>query len=133
MQGSASKVSVSPMVPAASALECTSRELRTISLMTEQVQDLVSRLVLDGRSVDVTTLRGLQKLDYVTQSIAAVACFLEGLAETTPASCYVDAVAASRLVILSDLASRLSLAGKGHHASAHHDSAGDCLLFASQD
>ena len=100
----------SSAVPAAKVLGGTGRELRTLAHMTSQLQGLISRLVLDTPPTDLSSLRGLQRLDYITQGIADIANFLEALAATAPAGYQLDAVSASRFVNIAELASRLRLA-----------------------
>jgi hypothetical protein len=105
-----SEVYGSPTVPVASVLSCTSRELRTLAGMTNQVQSLISQLVLEATARDATTLRGLQSLDQIAQTIHGIASFLEALAAGAPTDCRLDVVAASRSVNVADLASRLGFA-----------------------
>lgn len=115
-------------VSAARVLNGTSRELRTLAAMTIQIQCLVSQLALEIASTDTTSLRGLQQLDHVAQSIAGIASFLEALAATAPANCQLDAVSAALSVNIADLASRLSLA-EPVRAIVQNVSGGDCHFF----
>lgn len=118
----------SSAVPAGKVLGGTGRELRTLAHMTSQLQGLISRLVLDTPPTDLSSLRGLQRLDYITQGIADIANFLEALANTAPAGYQLDAVSASRFVNIAELASRLRLA-EPVGAFSHDASTGDCDFF----
>jgi hypothetical protein len=124
--------SAPPTVPVASVLGRMSRELRTLAGMTGQVQDLISRLVVVAAATDASSLRGLQRLDHIAQSIHGIASFLDMLAVTAPANCQLDALAASRAVSISDLAERLSLSDLPR-PMGHHESSGDCQFFDAQD
>jgi hypothetical protein len=112
----------------ASVLDGTSRELRALARTAIQIQCLVSELALEVAPTDTASLRGLQQLDHLTQSIAGIASFLESLAATAPAGCEVDAVAAARRVDVADLALRLSLADPVP-APLPHRSTGECQFF----
>jgi hypothetical protein len=109
-------------------LERTSEELRALAGMTIDIQWLVSRLLHTAAPADAASLRGLQTLDHVSQTISGIAKFLEALAGMAPADCGVDAASAARVVTLSGLAARLSFADAADQAM-HFDSDGDFHLF----
>lgn len=132
MQQYARDLSWPSTVTVAKVLDGTSRELRALVGTAIQIQCLVSQLALEIAPTDTTSLRGLQQLDHVTQTIAGIASFLEALAATTPENYEVDAISAARVVNVSDLASRLGL-GNSTRAIALHKPAGDCHFFDSQD
>jgi hypothetical protein len=128
MQQYARELRLPSTVTLATVLDGTSRELRALAGMAIQIQCLVSELALEVAPTDATSLRGLQQLDHVTQSIAGIATFLEALAASAPAGCLLDAASAARHVDVSDLATRLSLADPVPVAAAHR-STGDCQFF----
>lgn len=110
-----------------SVLEGTSRELRSLASMAIQIQCIVSELALQVAPTDTSSLRGLQQLDHVTQSIAGIATYLEALAEAAPSGCWLDAASAAQRVDVADLAARLSLAFPAKPTQQHSN--GDCQLF----
>jgi hypothetical protein len=128
MQAEIRQLRAAESVPVAGTLDRTSSELRKLASATAGVQHLVSQVLQDHRTSDITTLVELQRLDYLRQSIAGIADFLEVLAATAPAHWSLDVKAASEAVTLSELALRLaSVADPG--PSAHAASTGDCELF----
>jgi hypothetical protein len=128
MQQYARDLRLPSTVALARVLDGTSRELRALAGMAMQIQCLVSELALEVAPTDTASLRGLQQLDHVTQSIAGIASFLGALAATAPAGCQLDAAAAASHVDVSELASRLSMAEPVPMAAPHRPN-GDCQFF----
>lgn len=131
MQAEIRQLRDSEAVPVAGTLHRASRELRGLAGATDGIQCLVSELLLDHKSTDVTSLLELQRLDHLRQSIAGIADFLEALAAAAPPHWLLDAKAASQAVTVSELAWRLApaLDARLVHANAHSASLGDCELF----
>jgi hypothetical protein len=128
MQAEVRQLRIPEAVPVAGTLDRTSGELRRLAAVTDGIQHLVSQMVLDHTASDVTSLLELQRLDYLRQSIAGIADFLEALAAAAPPHWSLDAMTASQAVNLSELALRLASA-PDPRPSAHAASVGDCELF----
>jgi hypothetical protein len=115
-------------VPVAGTLDRTSGELRRLASVADSIQHIVSELLPEHRTSDITSLIELQRLDYLRQSIAGIADFLGALAATVPPHWSLDAKAASEAVTLSELALRLASMSEPA-PGAHASPAGDCELF----
>jgi hypothetical protein len=128
MQAEVRQLRAVEAVPVAGTLDRTSSELRRLVSVTDGVQHLVSQMLLDHRATDITSLIELQRLDYLRQSIAGIADFLEALAATAPPHWSLDVKAASQAVTLSELALRLA-SSVDTNPTAHAAPGGDFELF----
>jgi hypothetical protein len=128
MQAEIRQLRAAETVPVAGTLDRTSDELRKLQSVTDGVQHLVGEILLNHRAGEVASLIELQRLDHLSQSIAAIADFLEALAANTPSHWALDAKSASKCVKLSDLALRLASAADTG-SSGHAAPAGDFELF----
>jgi hypothetical protein len=128
MQAEIRKLRVAEAVPVAGTLDRASGELRRLVAVTDGVQHLVSQMLLDHRANDITSLIELQRLDFLRQSIAGIADFLEALAATAPPHWSLDVKAATQAVTLSELALRLA-STVDSNPTEHAEPAGDCELF----
>jgi hypothetical protein len=114
--------------PVAATLDRTSHELRKLASVTDSVQHIVSQLFLDHKANDLASLIELQRLDLLSQSIGAIADFLQALAADTPPHWSLDVKSAARCVKLSELAQRLAPMAEAHPGN-HVAPLGDCELF----
>jgi hypothetical protein len=128
MQAEIRQLRAAETVPVAGTLDRTSNELRKLASVTDGVQRIVSQMLLDHRANDLASLIELQRLDFLSQSIGAIADFLEALAASTPKHWSLDVKSASQSVKLSELALRLASAADPA-AGAHAAPVGDCELF----
>jgi hypothetical protein len=92
---------------AASTLFRTSRELRRVMAMVEDLEDVVGLAISRTGQAETNQMLELQKLDHILQKIMGVADFLDALASAMPREWRVDAVAASRSVLLAELGAKL--------------------------
>jgi hypothetical protein len=93
------------VMPISNVLHRIGLELADISRWLIHMQTIVSPLVSDTTSCD--TVHQIQNLDHMSQKLTALADFLSALAPETPAHWELDPTAATRVVTLSDLTSRL--------------------------
>ncbi len=128
MQAEIRQLRAGETVPVAGTLDRTSNELRKLALVTDGVQHLVGQMLLRQKANDVASLTELQRLDYLCQSIDAIADFLEALAASTPPHWSLDVKSASQSVKLSELALRLASAADPGPAALSVP-VEDCELF----
>jgi hypothetical protein len=128
MQAEVRQLRAVETVPVAGTLDRTSTELRKLASVADGLQHLVSQMLPDHRATDIASLIELQRLDYLRQSIAGIADFLEALATKVPPHWSLDAKAASQAVSLSELALRLA-SEVDDGANAHVAPSGDFELF----
>jgi hypothetical protein len=128
MQAEVRQLRAVETVPVAGTLDRTSGELRRLASVADSVQHVVSQMLHDHRSNELTSLIELQRLDFLTQSIGAIADFLEALAANTPQHWSLDVKSASQSVKMSELALRLASATEAL-PGAHAAPVGDCELF----
>src|SRR5215510_14933875 len=110
MQAEIRQLRAAETVPVADTLDRTSNELRKLASVADNVQHIVGQMLRDHRADDIKSLIELQHLDYLRQSISAIADFLEALSASTPAHWSLDTKSASQSVKLSELAMRLASA-----------------------
>jgi hypothetical protein len=92
---------------AAATLFRTARELRKVMAMVEDLEDVVGQAISRAGQAETNQMLELQKLDHLLQKIMGVADFLDALASAMPREWRVDALAASRSVLLADLGAKL--------------------------
>jgi hypothetical protein len=92
---------------AAVTLARTARELRNVVGMVEDLEQVVGLAIELAGEADADQMLELQKLDHIQQKILGVADFLDALSEAMPCEWRVDAIGASRRVLLADLGAKL--------------------------
>jgi hypothetical protein len=103
------------------------RELTALAQSVHHLQGLISPLILEAAARNPAHLQELQDFDHIAQKLGNLSDFLAALAQDVPDHWQVDPTAASKVITLSDLSSRLGL-GEGHGSIAG-DSSGDLELF----
>ncbi len=103
------------------------KELRTLTDSAHHMQTVVSKLIATSSTGADETIRDLQALDHITQSIEGLAHFLDALSEDTPAGWEYPDLAAADRVKLEDMARRLLNAEP--NCAAPDDRDGDLDLF----
>lgn len=97
------------LVPSAEVLMGIGHELRTLAGGVDDIEELVSNLVVAGSFRGSASLYQLQSLDKLRQSLEGIADFLDVLSNVLPNSRF-DPSPAAGVVKLADLSRRLSLA-----------------------
>ncbi len=113
---------------AAVTLVRTSHELRKVSGMVEDLEHVVGLAIAQTGQADADQMLELQKLDHIQQKILGVADFLDALSRTMPAAWRVDALSASRCVLLAELGAKLGDAEAASRPPAA-DTEETCELF----
>ncbi len=96
-----------PEDEAAVALARTTRELRKVSGMVEELERVVSLAIAHASQAGADQIVELQNLDHIQQKILGVADFLDALGRSMPSEWRVDAFGASRCVLLAELGAKL--------------------------
>lgn len=115
------------LAPVPSVLETVGHEIRILADGVNDLQELVSNLVVAGAFGGSNSLYGLQSLDRISQSLDAISDYLGGLSKLASPHWKIDVTEASRCVKLAEVADRLN--GVKREASAHGDT-GDFEDFA---
>jgi len=84
-------------------------EMRDLADGMHRIQSLVSLLVREDAFNEGRNVREMQSLDLIAQKLGCLAEFLGNLGEDIPDFWRVDAHSAARVVVLSDLAARLTV------------------------
>jgi hypothetical protein len=84
-------------------------EMRDLADGMHRIQSLVSLLVREDAFNEGRNVREMQSLDLIAQKLGCLAEFLANLGEDIPDFWRVDAHSAARVVVLSDLAARLTV------------------------
>jgi hypothetical protein len=103
------------------------QELATLAEATRDLQNLISPLILEAAGRNLAQLHELQYLDHVAQKLCNLGDFVTTLATHMPSHWLVDLSAASQVVTLTDLSSRLARNEVIDSAEGHP--AGDFELF----
>jgi hypothetical protein len=94
-------------IPVADLLQHIADELRDVTLVVDNLQLLVARLVAVSAIRDGDVIRELQDLDRMGQTLSGVANFADALGLAVHADWSVNPQSAAQAVHLSDLAARL--------------------------
>jgi hypothetical protein len=86
----------------------TSNEVRMLSEMAGDLQNLVGNLVVAGAFGGSQSIYELQSLDRLSQNLDAVAEFLLTLSESAPLDWKIDVTRAAETVKLADVSVRLT-------------------------
>lgn len=103
------------------------KELRTLTNSAHHIQGVVGKLIANSPSGADETIRDLQALDHITQSIEGLAQFLDALSGDTPSNWEYPDLAAADRVKLEDMARRLL--NKPPNCSPPSDDDGELDLF----
>jgi len=117
-----------PHEEAAVTLVRTSCELRKVVGMVEDLEHVVGEAIARSGQAGADQMLELQKLDHIQQKILGVADFLEALSRSMPSDWRVDALSASRCVLLAELGAKLGDAEAAKRAPAAA-AAESCELF----
>lgn len=94
--------------PLAQSLDLVAREVTDLVAVGDQLQELISRLVLASGRSDSSALIEAQAADLLSQRLAGLASFVRALADAAPADVAADIDDALRLLTLTEQARRLS-------------------------
>ncbi len=97
-----------PGVAVPEILTTVSAEVRMLSDMADDLQNLVGNLVVAGAFDGSPSLYQLQSLDRLSQNLSAVADFLSSVADGSSKDWKVDVSGAARAVKLADVCDRLT-------------------------
>lgn len=89
-------------------LTTVSAEVRMLSDMADDLQNLIGNLVVAGAFGGSQSLYELQSLDRLCQNLGAVADFLSSIADGSSKDWKVDVSSAARAVKLADVCDRLT-------------------------
>jgi len=110
--------------PLAESLDLVAREVTDLVALGDQLQALISRLVVAAAPSDPSALIEAQAADLLSQRLAGLAAFVGALADAAPADVSADIENALRVLTLTEQARRLS-----NPASPPADDAGEPLTF----
>lgn len=99
----------SHLVPLSSVMAQIGAELRMLVAAFGAVEAAVDAIVAESHRKDARTVRDLQNLDLLAQSLQALATFTEDLSASVPQAWQVDTATAARSLTLAALARRLRL------------------------
>ena len=89
-------------------VERVSHEMSDLAGAVHRIQSLVSLLVREDAFHDHKNVHEMQSLDLIAQKIECLSDFLTGISEDIPPFWRVDAREAAHLIVLADLAARLT-------------------------
>jgi len=110
------------MIPMPEVLETLSGEVRLLAGEMNDLQELVSNLVVAGAFGGSNSIYKLQSIDRIWQSLEAISDYLSGVSNLSSASWKIDVAAASQSVKLAEVAERLRGIKRSQDA---HNEAGD--------
>lgn len=102
-------------------LTTVSAEVRMLSDMASDMQDLIGNLVVAGAFGGSQSLYQLQSLDRLCQNLGAVADFLASVADSSSKDWKVDVSEAARSVKLADVCARLTGQEASEEATGEFD------------
>lgn len=94
--------------PLAESLDLVAREVTDLVAVGDQLQELISRLVVTAAASDPNALIEAQAADLLSQRLSGLAAFVRALADAAPADVSADIEGALRLLTLTEQARRLS-------------------------
>jgi hypothetical protein len=112
--------------PIADVLARVRDELDMIAGSIDNMQSVIGELTWDLASQDPHYMKAMQSVDHSAQIVAGLGEFLVALAQEAPNDWRLDPSAASKIVRLADLASRLASAQARNLSS---EDSGDCDFF----
>ena len=95
------------MIPMPEVLETLSGEVRLLAGEMNDLQELVSNLVVAGAFGGSNSIYKLQSIDRIWQSLEAISDYLGGVSNLSSASWKIDVATASQSVKLAEVAERL--------------------------
>jgi Lon protease-like protein len=96
------------MRPLAVSLEMVAREVTDLAELGDQLQGLISRLVVAAGPGDPSAMIEAQAADLLSQRLTGLASFVRALADAAPDDLAADIASAMRLLTLAEQARRLS-------------------------
>lgn len=97
-----------PHLPLRDIVERVSHELNDLAGAVHRVQSLVSLLVREDAFHDHKNVHEMQSLDLIAQKIECLSDFLAGIGGDMPSFWRLDTREAANLIVLADLAARLT-------------------------
>ncbi|TAJ74690.1 MAG: hypothetical protein EPO51_01135 [Phenylobacterium sp.] len=97
--------------PLAQSLDLVAQEVTDLVAIGDQLQDLISRLVVTAAASDPNAMMEAQAADLLSQRLSGLASFVRALADAAPADVGADVDSALRLLTLTEQARRLSSPG----------------------
>lgn len=97
--------------PLAESLDLVAREVTDLVVLGDQLQDLISRLVVTAAATDPNALMEAQAADLLSQRLSGLAAFVRALADAAPTDVSADIESALRVLTLTEQARRLSNPG----------------------
>jgi hypothetical protein len=94
--------------PLAESLDLVAQEVTDLIAIGDQLQDLISRLVVTAAASDPNALMEAQAADLLSQRLSGLAAFVRALAHAAPADVGADIGSALRVLTLTEQARRLS-------------------------
>lgn len=104
-----------------------SHEMGDLAGAMHRMQSLISLLVREDAFHDGKNVHEMQSLDLIAQKIECLSDFVAGICQDMPAFWRVDTREAANLIVLSDLAARLTCSDRPDEMAA--TSAGDFEAF----
>ncbi|HVZ04416.1 hypothetical protein [Hyphomicrobium sp.] len=121
------KNSETAIVPVPKVLEAVGHEVRVLADGVNDLQELVSNLVVAGAFSGSNSLYGLQSLDRISQGLDAISDYLGSLSKLSSPNWKIDVAEASKDVKLTEICDRLNGIANEHEP---HEGAGDFEDFA---
>ena len=97
-----------PHLPLRDVVERVSHELNDLAGAVHRIQSLVSLLVREDAFHNHKNVHEMQSLDLIAQKIECLSDFLAGVSEDMPSFWRIDTRDAANLIVLADLAARLT-------------------------
>lgn len=108
----------------AGSLDLVAQEVTDLVVIGDQLQGLISRLVVAASPSDPSAMIEAQAADLLSQRLSGLAAFVRALADAAPADVSADIDSALRVLTLTEQARRLSSPG-----STPAVDAGEVLTF----
>jgi hypothetical protein len=96
------------MRPLSESLDLVAREVTDLAVLGDQLQALITRLVISAGANDPAALIEAQAADLLSQRLSGLAAFLRALANAAPSDVMADMDKALRVLTLAEQARRLS-------------------------
>jgi hypothetical protein len=108
-----------PHLPLREVVERVSHELTDLAGSVHRIQSLVSLLVRENAFHDGKNVHEMQSLDLIAQKIECLSDFLAGIGQDMPPFWRIDTREAANLIVLADLAARLTFTDQSINPLAH--------------
>ena len=107
-----------PHVPMRDVMERMSHEMAELAGAIHRIQSLFSLLIRADAFHDGKNVHEMQSLDLIAQKVECLSDFLAGISQDMPAFWRVDTREAANLIVLSDLAARLTFTDRPDELAA---------------